>query len=807
MKSDFSTRNKIHPAEAHASEHAHRNGTEDSNRGENGEAPSTEMQPFRVRPADVRSYETPPGRYYTEEEPEGLDLRQLLAMLRRRRKILLAVFLTIVATGALWTWLSRPVYQATATLLVNTSSPNDRSMLEVAFLTDLVQGTRTRSQETQIEILKSAPVLEGALRRLSPEDKKSIAGFSDTTVTPLRDTDVIAVSVFSHSPKAAAALANALCEEYIEQSKQRNRRQVRTAAQYVSGRLADVGKDLTRARAILRDYKRRNNIYDIQVESNAQVTQLAQIEADRRQARTEKEGLVAQLSQLRSQAAAMPGSIIAQEVTVPRPTTVALRQELTRLELELLGRRKEYSPGSEQIQNLQSQIADVKQRLRLEAQTAVGGTTRQINPVRQNMVQEIAKAQSQIWALEARGTALEAAARQMQARLKQLPTREFDLNQLNTKLITLQQTHNTLSSQYMTLKITEQSSMENASIMANAGALLSPVRPQKARNMMTAIVLGLMLAFALAALAERLDDRVHSEEDAESASRLPVLAHIPFIKEKEKQSLIGHDISQTSALLESYRMLRTNIEFSSLDEPVRSLVITSSQPNEGKSTTSADLAIAMALDGKKVILVDADLRRPSIDRLFELPNRVGLTSVVAGTATLEEALQETKMPGLLVMTSGPKPPNPPELLNSKASRALFAQIVQRADFVVIDTPPALVMADAQIAASIADASLLVISLKEAGKREIARTSELIAQTGTKVLGAVLNKLTDEVGGYYGYDGYKNRYYGNYLASNEEPLAEPQTAPAAPAAQVAPAAQAALDGENQGSETQLEKRQA
>lgn len=214
-------------------------------------------------------------------------------------------------------------------------------------------------------------------------------------------------------------------------------------------------------------------------------------------------------------------------------------------------------------------------------------------------------------------------------------------------------------------------------------------------------------------------------------------------------------------------MLRTNIEFSSVDEPIRALVMTSSLPNEGKSSSSVDLAIVMAMDGKQVILVDADLRRPSLHRMFGLSNTVGFTNVVAGTISIEDALQETEVPNLRVLTSGPIPPNPPELLNSKAGRACLERARQMSDFLIIDTPPALVMADARIVASIAGAVLLVISVQEAGGHEIARTSDQLAQSGAHVLGVVLNKLTHENGGYYGYYGYKNPYFGDYMGDGQE----------------------------------------
>jgi capsular exopolysaccharide synthesis family protein len=204
-------------------------------------------------------------------------------------------------------------------------------------------------------------------------------------------------------------------------------------------------------------------------------------------------------------------------------------------------------------------------------------------------------------------------------------------------------------------------------------------------------------------------------------------------------------------------MLRTNLSFSALDKAIRSVAITSSLPGEGKSTSALNLAIVTAISGKEVILVDCDLRRPTLHRLIGVPNKVGFTNLVSGSATLEEVLTETKIPRMRVVTSGPIPPNPPELLSSKAARAALNQIAEHAEMVIIDCPPALAMADAQIVASMSDAVIMVVSGKDAGKHEIARTSDLLFQTGARFLGVILTKITSDFNGYQKYE-----HYGAYL---------------------------------------------
>jgi capsular exopolysaccharide synthesis family protein len=182
------------------------------------------------------------------------------------------------------------------------------------------------------------------------------------------------------------------------------------------------------------------------------------------------------------------------------------------------------------------------------------------------------------------------------------------------------------------------------------------------------------------------------------------------------------------------------------------VVVTSSLPNEGKSVSATSLAIAAALSGERVILVDCDLRHPGLQEFFDLPNDIGVTSVVSGACTLDEALQSTRIPTLRVLTTGPLIAEPLQVLNSPGARALFDQMKQEADFVVIDTPPALVFAEAQVIAAMTDAMLLVISSQDAKKREVARTRDLFDQSGLMPLGAVLNKIP------LGAEGY---YYGRY----------------------------------------------
>jgi protein-tyrosine kinase len=209
-----------------------------------------------------------------------------------------------------------------------------------------------------------------------------------------------------------------------------------------------------------------------------------------------------------------------------------------------------------------------------------------------------------------------------------------------------------------------------------------------------------------------------------------------------------------SPISEQYRTIRTNIQFSFVDQTMRSLIVTSPGPGEGKSTTTANLAVTFAQQGKKVLLIDADMRKPTVHYTFRLNNIIGLTNVLTQSSNLHSAYQETEIENLFVLTSGPIPPNPAELLGSKAMEKFLEEVYNQFDLVIFDTPPVLAVTDAQILANKCDGTVLVVS---SGKTEIeaaVKAKELLLSANGKLLGVVLNKKKQKQGQYYYYYGNK-----------------------------------------------------
>ncbi|MEI2362893.1 CpsD/CapB family tyrosine-protein kinase [Priestia megaterium] len=218
-----------------------------------------------------------------------------------------------------------------------------------------------------------------------------------------------------------------------------------------------------------------------------------------------------------------------------------------------------------------------------------------------------------------------------------------------------------------------------------------------------------------------------------------------------KRRLLAHN-SPKDPVAEQYRTIRTNIQFSGTDEEIKSLLLTSSGPSEGKSTTAANLATVYAQQGLNVLLIDGDLRKPTAHYTFRLENHTGLTNVLTRQSSLGQAVQSTEVPNLYVLTSGPIPPNPSELLASKQMGEVLGEMKERFDMVIFDTPPILAVADAQILANQVDASLLIVSSAKTEKDAALKAKDLLTQAKSKLLGAVLNNRKMNEGNYYYYYG-------------------------------------------------------
>jgi len=325
--------------------------------------------------------------------------------------------------------------------------------------------------------------------------------------------------------------------------------------------------------------------------------------------------------------------------------------------------------------------------------------------------------------------------------LVQLPSRtaaqDTELQTLQGQLITLRSTYATLFS------LSSGNASNLLSVIEPAVAPTSPVSPKVPLNVLVAILLGLIEAAVIAFVADYLDDRVQDADAVQKVAGLSTLGTIARMKigrNRGEPSRLVALLDPRSDVAEAYRTLRTNVEFAPIDGPTRTLLVTSSVPGEGRTVTAANLAVVFAQAGRRVLLVDADLRKPGVHIIFGLPNEHGLTTLFRESASPDAVAQKTELAKLRILTAGQLPPNPAELLGSARMREIVEGLKSGYDLVLFDSPSLQAVTDSAILSSFLDATLLVIDAGHTRRRSILQGREALAKVGARVLGVVLNDL-------------------------------------------------------------------
>jgi succinoglycan biosynthesis transport protein ExoP len=331
---------------------------------------------------------------------------------------------------------------------------------------------------------------------------------------------------------------------------------------------------------------------------------------------------------------------------------------------------------------------------------------------------------------------------------------ETELATLQARLVTLRATYATL------LGYSSASATNLITVVEPAAPPTDPTSPRPLLNTLVAALVGLLLAAGIVFVVEYVTDALRNPEEVEEATGLATLGSIGRMRSGDGR----REMYQLSALLyprspitEAYRTLRTNLEFASIDKPARSLLVASTRAGEGKTVTASNLALVFAQAGRRVLLIDADLRKPGVHAVFNLPNPEGLTTLLrSDDARLEQLALSTEQENLRVLTTGPLPPNPTELLGSQRMRAILATAESVADLVIVDSPPIHAFADASILGSLTDGTLLVIDATRSRRRYVRLGREVLARAGASVLGVVINRAPQQSPAGYGY-GYGEYY--------------------------------------------------
>ena len=359
---------------------------------------------------------------------------------------------------------------------------------------------------------------------------------------------------------------------------------------------------------------------------------------------------------------------------------------------------------------------------------------------------------------------LKMSASELQENIKasaKLDTVLIDVQVMDSSPVRARDIANTLSDEFVSmirdLETPEGGTKADARVVVEQRASIpeSPVVPNTLQNVGIGLVLGVVLGVGLAVMRDLLDNTVKDREALEQITGTGIVGTIPLDKDRRKQAAISFD-NDNSGIAEAFRKLRTNLQFLAVDNPPRVIVVTSSMPSEGKSTTAINLALALAEAEHNVVLVDGDMRRPTTHKYLDLVGAVGFSTVLSGQASLSEALQRTRFDGLTVLTSGAIPPNPSELLGSQSARKLLTELRGKFDYVIVDSTPLLAVTDAAILAAGADGVLIMARFGQTKREQLTHAVENLRSVGAPLLGAVFTLVPSRGRSSY---SYTYGYYG------------------------------------------------
>jgi capsular exopolysaccharide synthesis family protein len=578
----------------------------------------------------------------------------------------------------------------------------------------------------------------------SSQEAELIGAFlGGVVITPYAATRLVDVLYQHTDPDFAALAANALAEEYTQQNLDQRLSNNAKELQFVNEQLDAATLKVKEGEQALQQYRETNNAQSLDDRQNivvARLTSLSQAVTEKRTERQQRETLY---NQVRS---ADPATDAADTFPLIGNNTavVAAQSQLASLKAERISLSQTYGPDAPKMR-------EVEVKIEAAARLLVAERRKVIDSARNDY--EAAVAQERNF-----GSDLERA----NSANVDLDRKSGDYRILQRDLDSQRQIFQSLLDRQKQLSVVANSRANNVRLVDRAEPRRSPISPNPRRDWLTAVLAGITIAFGLAFGIEYLDDTIKTPEDITKRLRLPLLGLVPALRGDRVPVLtetVPHDFG------EAFRSLRTSLVFTSGGESTRVIAVTSSQPLEGKTTTACNLALALALGGSRVLLIDADMRRPGLHKTMGLQNGAGLSHLLVGQSRVREVIQRTADPNLFVITAGRTPPNPSELLASERMNHFIANLAHGPfDWVVLDTPPVLAVTDAVIIAQKVAGVVFVVGSEMTRRVHAERALETLQNGRARGIGVVLNRVDFDRNKYY-YSRYYGYQYKSYYGQN------------------------------------------
>jgi capsular exopolysaccharide synthesis family protein len=725
-----------------------------------------------------------PGYGAAVSGDSDLSLVHYLQILYRRRYIAVSAFLIVFLGVTLYTVTATRIYAATTRILIERDTPNVVSFQEV-----LDQGAQTDDYyETQYAILRGRglarrtidslkmwdhPLLNpqpgfsvrglimtpfnAMARWFEPERPVEAPGAEETAaqsrvidrflaslnVEAVRYSRLVDLTYRSPDPVLAAKIANALSEAYIRQSVEFTSTTTKEASTFLTQQLKEQRAKLEASEQALQAYREQTDSVSLEERQNVVVQRLADLNAAVTRANTVRIQKESAYNQVKS-ALENPAAIDTVPLILSNPFVQQQKTELASLQRQRAQLSEKLGPNHPDMVKVGVAIENAEARIRAE------------------VAQIVSSMRSDFEAAIAEERSLTDTLNRQKGEAQVLNRSGIEYGVLQRDNDANRQMFEALLKRTQETGISEELKAGNIRVIDPAETPRGPVSPNTFNNLLIALLGGLAVAVGLAFAFEYGDDRIKNPDELKKSLGLPFLGMVPAIFDKTITTPL---ITSGAPNLfgESFRSIRTNVLFSSADEGSRVIVVTSSAPGEGKTAVSTNLSLALAQAGHRVLLIDADMRKPRVHEVFARALAPGLSNFLVGAALPSEVIHESSQQGLWLMPAGTFPPNPAELLGSTRFRELTIFLREHFDWVIIDTPPVMAVTDASIAANLAHGVLFVVGAEMTSKRVARRAVEQLEMSQARFLGAVLNRVDLEHNAYY-YSRYYRPEYGGYYGS-------------------------------------------
>jgi capsular exopolysaccharide synthesis family protein len=719
----------------------------------------------------------PPSSVSSAPQQHESHLWDYVHVLLRRRRAALAVFSAIVALATLRALLTRPVYEGTAQILIERSDPNVLNFKQVA----QEDSSRDDYYQTQYKLLQSRSLARRVIEQLDllnepeyggPREKQQIAAIlaqpqgqsremeqaidvflGRLSVRPIRNSRLVTVSVESRRPELAAQATNALATLYILQSLELRVQTSSEAGKWLGTQIDEQRRKVEQLDTQLQEVKRQEGLVNIEERRTLLEQRLKELGTalnERKTERLQKEALWRQMA-----GAANPEEL---PEVMHSQVVQSLRIELASLEREQAQLLERYLDQHPEVVKVRNQITETRTKIRAEA------------------ARVIRSAENDYKAAAAQERSIAAALESAKQEALDLGRRGVAYDSQKHEVDAGKQVLDNLMSRAKETDVASELKSTNIRVVDPASIPDSPVRPRRLRDIALGIILGLFLSGGAVFFLEYLDNTLKTPDDVRDHLGVPLLGVIPEQTAANDQALVLNPSLQ-GPFPEGYRVVRTSLNYSWSEAAPRVLIVTSTSPGEGKTLTSVNLAATLGASDKKVLLIDADLRKPQAQALLRARRTPGLSDVLVGNAKPSEVIQQ-HLDGVpfAFLPSGTTVPSPADLLTTRTMPGLLDALRQIYDWIIIDTPPVGAVAEALILAPLSDGVVIVAGAEMVPRKAVLHTLERIADSGARVVGIVLNRAQIEKHSYY-YNHYYGHYHGRYYGRGQKAVRTLQTADA------------------------------